>query len=188
MSRRAETLLMQGHQARREHRLDDAKRILAEAVKAARLSKHEFLMARAFTELGRIERDLRETDGALRHYEEAAAIYRRLDESLTLAHTVRHIGDILRESGLLLAAKPCYRESLKIYRSHAETPPLDLANAIRGYALLQEEIGENQEAVTLWREARELYTVASVQAGVDEGDRRIERLSQCCLPGSSPVD
>ncbi len=178
MSGRAETLLMQGHQARREHRFDDAKRIFTEAVEAARLSKDKPWLAQAYTELGRTERDLRETGAALLHYEEAAAVYRKLDDPLRLAHTVRHVADILRGSGQFEPAGPHYREALEIYRAHPETPPLDLANALRGHALLQEEIGEKQEAVALWREARELYAAVNVQAGVDEGDRRIERLSR----------
>jgi len=162
--------------------MEDAKRIFAEAVEAARLSKDRPWLARAYTELGRIERDLHETAPALLHYKEAAAVYRRLDEPLRLAHTVRHVGDILRGDGQLEPAGPCYREALEIYRAHPETPSLDLANAIRGFALLQEEIGENQEAVALWREAHELYAAVNVQAGVDEGDRRIERLSRVASP------
>ena len=177
MSSRAETLLMQGHQARRERRLDDAKRIFVEAVEAARLSKDRPWLAQAYTDLGRVERDLRETGAALLHYEEAAAVYRKLDDPLRLAHTVRHVADILRESGQLEPAGSSYREALEIYRAHPETPPLDLANAIRGYALLQEELGQKQKAVSLWRAARELYAAVNVQAGVDESDRRIERLS-----------
>ena len=169
---------MQGHQARRERRMDDAKRIFAEAVNAARLSKDRPWLAQAYTELGRTERDLHETDAALRHYEEAAAVYRRLDEPLRLAHTVRHVGDILREDGKLEPAGPCYREALEIYRAHPETPPLDLANAIRGYALLEDDVGRQDQALTLWREARELYASVNVQAGVDEGDRQIARLSR----------
>ena len=178
MPSQAETLLMQGHQARREHRLGDTKRIFAEAVEAARISDERPWLAQAYTELGRIERDLKETDAALLHYREAEAIYRQLDAPLQYAHTIRHIADILRESGRLEAAAAPYRESLEIYRGHPETPPLDLANAIRGYALLQEEIGGKQESVALWREARELYAQVGMQAGVDEGDRRIERLSR----------
>ncbi len=178
MSSRAETLLMEGHQARREHRLDDAKRIFSEAVEAARLSKDKPWLAQAYTELGRIERDMREIDAALLHYGEAAAVYRKLDEPLRLAHTIRHVGDILSESGQLEPAGPHFREALEIYRTHPETPLLDLANALRGYALLQEQLGEKQEAVALWREAREFYAAVNVQAGVDEGDRRIARLSQ----------
>jgi tetratricopeptide (TPR) repeat protein len=177
MSSRAETFIVEGHQARRERRLDDAKRIFAGAIEAARLPEDGPLLARACIELGRVERDLQETGPAIEHYEAAASVCRRLEDPLRLAHTVRHAGDILRESGQLEPAGRRYREALEIYRAHADTPPLDLANALRGYAFLQEEIGENQEAVVLWREARELYAAANVQAGVDEGDRRIARLS-----------
>ncbi len=169
---------MQGHQARRERRMDEAKRLFTEAVEAARLSKDRPWLARAYTELGRVERDLRETNSALHHYEEAAVVYRRIDEPLRLAHTERHVGDILREDGQLQLAGPRYREALEIYRAHPETTPLDLGNTIRGFALLQGEIGEREEAVTLWREARELYAAVSVQAGIDECDAQIARLSR----------
>jgi tetratricopeptide (TPR) repeat protein len=175
-------LLMRGHQARRERRMDDAKRIFAEAVEAARQSEDRPWLAQAYTELGRIERDLREVDAATGHYEDAAAIYRGLGEPLRLAHSVRHIGDILREDGRLELARERYREALAIYRAHPETPPLELGNAIRGYALLQGETGERTEALALWREARELYATVSVGAGVDECDQQIARLAPVASP------
>ena len=178
MPGQAETLLMQGHQARREHRLDDAKGIFAEAVELVCSSKDRLALAEALAGLGQIERDLGEVDAALLHYREAEAVYQQLDEPLRYAHTVRHIADLLRGSWQFGAAAAPYREALEVYRGHPETPPLDLANAIRGYALLQEEIGEKQEAIAMWREARELYAQVCVQAGVDEGDRRIARLSR----------
>ena len=83
----------------------------------------------------------------------------------------------MRGEGRLAPAEICYVEAIELYRWHTETPPLDLANAMRGYALLQERLGNNDEAVALWREARELYAQVNVLAGVEEGDRRIERLS-----------
>ena len=169
---------MQGHQARRERRMDDARRIFAEAVRRPAFRRTDPGWRGLIPNSGASSGILGETGAALLHYKEAAGVYRRLDEPLRLAHTVRHIGDILREDGQLEPAWSCYREALEIYRAHPETSPLDLANAIRGYALLQEEIGETTEALALWREARELYAAVNVQAGVDEGDRRIERLSR----------
>lgn len=80
------------------------------------------------TDLGQIERDLNNSDLALRHYEESAGIYRSLDNPLRLAHTVRHIGDILRKESRFDDSIPCYREALEIYRLSPETQPLDLAN------------------------------------------------------------
>jgi tetratricopeptide (TPR) repeat protein len=96
---------------------------------------------------------------------------------LKLAHTVRHLGDIYRHSKDHGRAERCYEESLEIYRSHPEAKPLDFANALRGAALLQEQIGRPQHAAQLWKEAEGLYREANVDAGVEEASRRLERLS-----------
>jgi tetratricopeptide (TPR) repeat protein len=95
-----------------------------------------------------------------------------------LAHTVRHVGDILQDQAKLDLAEPCYREALDIYRCHPETPPLDLANTLRGYALLKGAQGRAQEASLLWLEARTLYMETSVAAGVTESERQIARLTK----------
>jgi tetratricopeptide (TPR) repeat protein len=95
-----------------------------------------------------------------------------------VAHTVRHLGDILRKQGQGVSSESCYSEALEIYRKSQETPLLDLANTLRGFALLKGENGEAEEARSLWREARDLYAALNIQAGVDEGNRRISLLSQ----------
>jgi hypothetical protein len=87
-----------------------------------------------------------------------------LNDPLALAHTIRHVADIHRVQGNPQLAEPCYDEALGLYRANAATPPLDLANAIRGLALLK-----NDKA--LWAEARDLYASLDVQAGVDECSR-----------------
>ena len=123
--------------------------------------------------LGQIERDQRRVDEALRHYEEAAALYRAEGDPLPIAHTVRHVADIQREAGRAELAEPCYEESLKLYRSEASTPPLDLANAIRGLAILKSDTGEAETAKALWEEARELYAAVNIDAAVTECNRRL---------------
>src|SRR6185312_15703655 len=95
---------------------------------------------------------------------------------LKLAHTIRHIGDIHRHEGRTEPAESCYQEALAIYRAHAETPPLDLANALRGFALLKESLGASQEARALWEEAGKLYASVNVEAGVIESERRMALL------------
>jgi tetratricopeptide (TPR) repeat protein len=94
-----------------------------------------------------------------------------------LAHTVRHVGDIQRHERRYNLAAPCYEEALAIYRAHEETPQLDLANALRGFALLKEETGDAAGARLLWQEAKELYAAVNVEAGVVESARRIENLA-----------
>jgi len=175
MSQLIESLLIQARQARFE-RPEDAKRDLTQAVELARTENDPVKLATALTALGQIERDLHHDEVALRHYEEAAVIYRVLEDPLKLAHTVRHVGDILRHSGRFSTAEPVYAEALSIYRTHSETQPLDLANALRGLALLKEALGNNEEARALWKEAGILYEEVNVEAGVKESARRAARL------------
>ena len=136
------------------------------------------MLARALTGLAQIERDLNNNVQATQHYSEAATLYRNLPDPLRVAHTTRHIGDILRREGSIEQARPCYEESLAIYRKHSETSPLDLANAIRGFALLTADAGETERATSLWQEARTLYHAAGVQPGVQESDGQIARLAR----------
>jgi tetratricopeptide (TPR) repeat protein len=170
-------LIRLGHEARSEKRLEDAKQLFAEAVELCRGAADQPMLASALTGLGQIERDLRNNAAALQHYEDAANIYRGLSDSLRFAHTVRHVGDILRAQGSLAQARPCYEEALSIYRAHAGTSDLDLANAIRGFALLEADAGETEHATSLWREAGKLYSATNVQAGVEESETQIKRLT-----------
>ncbi|MGA9417350.1 MAG: hypothetical protein WBV60_21855, partial [Terriglobales bacterium] len=89
------------------------------------------------------------------------------------AHTVRHVADIRREAARLDLAESCYHEALHLYRNHAATPPLDLANAIRGLAILKTDAGDAATAIALWEEARDLYAAVNVEAGVAESNRRL---------------
>jgi tetratricopeptide (TPR) repeat protein len=172
-----EILMEHAFQARRENRPEDAKRFLLVAVEISRSSESRDALARALTGLGQIERDLNHSGAALGHYEEAAAIYRSQKNSMRLAHTVRHVGDIYRHERRHELAAPCYEEALAIYRAQEETSQLDLANALRGLAILKEETGDAPRARLAWQEAKELYAAVNVEAGVVESARRIEILA-----------
>ena len=116
----------------------------------------------------------RRRDGAMarRCYEEAAVLFREVGEPLVLAHTIRHLGDVYREQGCPELAEPCYHEALGLYRGHEGGSPLDLANAIRSLAMLRWE-----QTRALWEEARDLYTMLSIEAGIKESTARVEALS-----------
>ena len=179
MQNTPDSLTTLGYQARREERLRDASDLFSEAVRLSREASDQEALARSLTGLGQIERDLGKSSAALRNYEEAASIYRSLSDELRLAHTVRHIGDIHRHDGSLGQAERCYEEALRIYRGHQdETPPLDMANALRGMALLKTTAGETEEAKLLWHKARTLYESEGVQAGVQESDAQLARLAR----------
>jgi hypothetical protein len=110
-------------------------------------------------------------DDAMRIAAEAIALLRRVDEPLRLAHTIRHLADMNQEAAQPQLAEPLYDEAIAIYRRHPETPPLDLANAIRGLAELKDE-------EHLWQEAHDLYVATNVPPGVAETARRLARLAQ----------
>jgi len=183
-----DSLFRSGYEARREHRINDAKAIYTEAVHQCRSSKDQPHLAQSLTRLGGIERDLGDIEASLKHYQDAVAIYRTLDAPLALAHTIRHVGDILRESGQLAPALPCYEEALRIYRNHSDTGTLDLANTLRGFALLQAALGQTKEAISMWQETGELYnqvwqepgspfTESDLTPGAAESKRQIALLS-----------
>ena len=157
--------------ARRDGRLDDARRDLSQALELFRDDPPN--LARTLGRLGQIERDTGNINAAMARYEAAAAIYRSEGDSLALAHAVRHIGDIQRETGHPALAQLSYEEALNLYRSNPGTLPLDLANAIRGLAILRSDAGEVQAARSLWAEARDLYASVGVRAGVTESSRTV---------------
>ena len=171
-----EDLIASGYEARKDRRPEQAKEIFREAVRLSRNSADPMLLASSLTGLGQIERDLDNNNAALEHYREAVGILKGEPNRLRFAHTIRHLADILREDGSAEEAAPCYEEALRVYREYTETPPLDLANTLRGFALLKVRLGETEQANSLWQEARSLYESLGVRAGVEESERHIAHL------------
>jgi tetratricopeptide (TPR) repeat protein len=178
MSTLAAEMMEEADRARREHRLADARRDFAEALVLCRRTGERQDLLRALKGLGQIERDLGRVAAARPLYEEAVALCRETEDPLVLAHTVRHLGDIHRDAARMDLAEPCYQEALALYRSTERTATLDLANAVRPLAILKEAVGSTEEARQLWREARDLYTVAAVEEGAVECSQRLDRLSR----------
>jgi tetratricopeptide (TPR) repeat protein len=145
----------------------------ADTVAASRQCGDKPALAKALTRLGYIERQLRQLEAARGHYQEAAAIHRASGDTLALAHAIRHVGDIHMEAGRFDLAGPNHLEALGLYRRESAPPALDLANAIRSLAVLKEKTGSKAEAKPLWREARGIYLILNIEAGVAECDRRL---------------
>jgi len=176
MTKNPDQLLQDARQARTGHRLEDAYRIVRDAVDLCRRTGAPLELARALESLGQAERDRKDSQTALQHYQEAVAIYRTLGVPLRLAHAVRHVADIYRHEGHADLAERCYQEALDIYRNNPNTKQLDLANAIRGYAALKSDAGDRRQARLLWQEARDLYAAVDVKEGVAESTRRLALL------------
>ena len=134
------------------------------------------MTAAELVEKGRSERNAGNLTAAADSYKRAADAFRLDSQPLREAHAIRHAGDILQDAGEFTAAQPCYEEALAIYRFHPDTLPLDLANAIAGYARLSEKLSHRQRATLLWKQAFDLYTHCGVQAGIDEALSRLDDL------------
>ena len=173
MSEDAHTLIQRGHAQRREDRADDALLSFTEAVAAARRDGNDADLVHALKGLGQVERDLGRGERALPLYEEAVELCLALQDLPGLAHTLRHLGDIHQDAGSWSAAREPYEQALALYRRLPETPPAELANALRPFALLREREGEADAATALWREARALYAAAGIAEGVAECDRHL---------------
>jgi tetratricopeptide (TPR) repeat protein len=105
---------------------------------------------------------------------------RKTAEPLKLAHAVQHLGDAYYYAGRWPLAESCYVEALSIYRRHENRQPLDLANAIRSFAVLKDEVGAVEEAERLWQEAHDLYVTVNAAAGVAESAARLAILAWRC--------
>ncbi len=157
-----------GSQARRDQRLDDARNCFSEALNLSGALGDKLQTAQAHIGLGQIERDLKNIGAALKHYQLAVELYRKQENPLALAHTARHVADILLGERKLEQAQRHYEDALAIYRTHQDTPRLDLANALRGYGLLKGRSGQTEEATMLWLEAQSIYEELGIEAGVTE--------------------
>jgi tetratricopeptide (TPR) repeat protein len=168
-----ESLLEHARIARKEHRLEEAAELFRKALTECVPSESPAQCALLYEELAYVERNLQDLNTSAKLYRQASRVYRDLGNPLKAGHTMRHAADILREQKRTDEAAPLYTEALEIYRKHKDTLPLDLANAIRGFALLKEDVGDRTEALRLWREARDLYELTGIEAGVLESGRRI---------------
>ena len=175
--RTPESLLEQGRNAKRDRRPEDARSAFREGLTECHGNEERPLVATLYEELAYVERTLLDHESAERHYRKASELYRGLKNLLKTAHTMRHAADILREQNRLDESARLYAEVLEIYRGHQETPPLDLANAIRGFALLKEGQEDRAQAACLWQEAGKLYELTGIEAGVVESRRRIGLLT-----------
>ena len=133
------------------------------------------LVAELHAELAYVERALHDEQSAEAHYRRATEMFRTLHDPYRTAHNMRHLADILRETGKPLEAAPFYSESIEFFRKSGEYP-LQLANALRGLALMQGDVKDFAGSLQSWSEAKALYQMVSVDAGVAESRKRIDDL------------
>jgi len=166
----------QGYKARREGRAADSRAIFIKGVRDAAEAGDQPSLAEALCGLGQAERDIGNLEAARHHYANAAVLYRQIGPPARLAFALRHEADILRELCLPAEAEPLYVEAEGIYRQQGEEAELDLANTLRGLALVNESTRRPDESISFFQQACELYAKCGVEAGVAECNKRISHL------------
>jgi tetratricopeptide (TPR) repeat protein len=162
-----------GYQARREGRAADSRAIFLKAVRSAAEEGDRPFLAEALCGLGQAERDIGNLPAARHHYQGAAVLYRDIGPPARLAYVLRHEADILREESLPAEAEPLYLEAEGIYRLQGEEAELDLANTLRGLALVLESAGRADASRSLFEQARALYAKCDARAGVAECEEKL---------------
>jgi tetratricopeptide (TPR) repeat protein len=173
MSETFQELFARGYQARRENRIADSRAIFIQGVRSAAEQGDRPSLAEALSGLAQAERDIGNLEAARHHYAGAATLYREIGPPERLAYAIRHEADLLRKEDRFAEAEPLYLEAASIYREQGDEAALDLANTLRGLALLAESSGKPDAAKSLWQEARQLYRQCNVQAGVAECDEKL---------------
>jgi len=177
MSGTVDSLIAEASRARREGHFPIAIATLNQAIALVRETGSKLLLAQALALIANVERDLGRPDPALTHYLEAVSLTRELGDPQRLAFTLRHLGDTLRELDSFEAAEAAYREALELYRADPSPKALDIANTVRGLALLATSTGRENDAQRHWTEARILYESVNVQEGVNEASEALLNIS-----------
>jgi tetratricopeptide (TPR) repeat protein len=165
-----------GYKARKEGRPADARAIFLKAVRSAAEEGDRPSMAEALCGLGQAEHDIGNLEASGHHYRNAVVLYRQIGPLERLAYALRHEADVLREECRAAEAEPLYIETETIYRQLGADATLDLANTLRGLALVYEALTRPDESKTRWLEARALYAQQNIDAGVAECDKYLSTL------------
>jgi tetratricopeptide (TPR) repeat protein len=173
MANDLKSLLEEGYQARRKGLVAHSRQLFLDAVRQASAVNDQASLAAAFCGLAQAEVDIGNCDAARHQYALAATLYRRIGPPERLAYAVRHEADVLRKLKQFEEARRLYLEAKRIYSQQNPEPTLDLANTVRGLALVSESFGRSGATISLWKQARELYLTANAPAGVQECDGRI---------------
>ena len=106
----------------------------------------------------------------------AIEYYKRAGDPLKIAHALRHQADIMCHMDCGIEAHTLYQKALDIYNKNKNTPPLDLANALRGYALNLVDMGHKEEARKIWEEVARQYASLGLTDGESEAQNWLDHL------------
>jgi len=168
-------LLAHGYRARAENDPAESRAAFFEAVRIASLEADRPSLAEALCGLAQAERDIGALGPASHQYANATLLYREIGPPARLAYALRHEADVLREMCRPAEAQPLYLEAETIYRQLGGQAVLDLANTLRGLALVNESAAKMDASKAPWQEAHELYAKCNVEAGIAECNKKLSQ-------------
>jgi tetratricopeptide (TPR) repeat protein len=170
-------LLQQAWDKRRTEKYGESLDLLRRAETLCTQDDHH-LLGRIY----HIHRQLKTDQGlhiqALPHALKSIEHYRASGEVQHIAHSVRHLADLEFKLGQLDGAEEHYREAIQIYINDDNTTKLNLANTLRGYAMLTESQENIVLALGLWEEVKTLYNSIDIPEGVEEANQHLEALDK----------
>ncbi len=122
-----------------------------------------------------IEADHDRFDKALSYSRKSVSFYERSKNPPRLAHATRHLADLECHLDMLTESYNHYKKALDHYRQN-NSPAMDLANTLRGLAILLEKSNDLDAAREAWKEARDIYDKYGIKEGVDEAEERLLKL------------
>lgn len=157
--------------------------LLAQSILTCAEENHRPILAiKAYKLLGNLAMDQDNLSQARMYYEKALAKHSRVIENkLSKAHTMRHLGSIYTFLEEWTLAENQLRQSIEMYEeAYAqradEVSELDMANAYRPMAILMSQRARKDEAIEWWEKATEFYIKAGIATGQDEGEEAIQEL------------
>lgn len=133
---------------------------------------------RAFHILAQFEADQDEYKTALNYYQQSLAFYEKTPFKDKVAHSLRHVADTFYSLNEIEEARSRYENVLEIYSAQEETNDVDMANALRGYALVLEKQDEKAAAVKEWSTILTIYEKYNLKSGITEAKSKIDQLEK----------
>ena len=169
-------LLDEAWDKRRVQKYEEALQLTEEAQNLCEEGNFDFL-GRIFHIYMQVERDQSNMTEALEYCKQSLEYYTKAGNKPGIAHSTRHMADLQQDLGLNAEAEQNYRKSINLYKNNPQTNEADLANTLRGMALVLEKNGNIKEAAATWKQAKELYVSCSIKQGVKEAEAKIKSLS-----------
>ena len=170
-----EAMLGEAWAKRRVGDYSKARQLVEQAQDLCRVDDHNS-MGRIYHIYMQFESDHENYPKALEFCRESLKHYQKGGNPNRIAHSTRHVADLLRTLGNTEDAEITYRDAIETYRRETGTFSGDLANALRGYSLALEQLKKYREAIDAWKEVRDLYETCQLEEGVAEADQRLDLL------------